>query len=297
MKIATAFASTVTKLYGAEKGYQLLAEAGFHAVDHGDTMSLYRPFEGLFSLSEEEFIAHFQAEHAAITAAGLTCCQIHLPFPTWPDPNPNAPWSWEEEYAYIKNAFRRSFTAARILNCEYAVLHCAMRCGWEKDDNPALTFEKNMQLFCELLPLAKQNGVKIALENMPNAWIPSALPQSLTAMIDAVGDSENFVACLDTGHANLTGKEVTPAAYVRALGGRLKVLHVHDNDGVFDCHALPFTGVIDWEEFGAALAEINFNGVLSLEALLDETRLQENPAAYLKEFAAAANRVAALVQK
>ena len=40
---------------------------------------------------------------------------------------------------------------------------------------------------------------------------------------------------------------------------------VHDNDGVNDLHWLPYTGVIDWEDFSSSLDEIGFEGTVSLE--------------------------------
>ena len=46
----------------------------------------------------------------------------------------------------------------------------------------------------------------------------------------------------------------------------MKVLHVHDNDGERDRHWYPYGGVIDWNDFGAALREIGFDGTLSLES-------------------------------
>ena len=34
----------------------------------------------------------------------------------------------------------------------------------------------------------------------------------------------------------------------------------------FDFHLLPYFGVLDWQDFGAALKETGFSGVLSFEA-------------------------------
>lgn len=45
--------------------------------------------------------------------------------------------------------------------------------------------------------------------------------------------------CLDTGHANLVGLDMED--FIRTLGTRLKVLHIHDNDGVADLHQIPYT--------------------------------------------------------
>ena len=84
---------------------------------------------------------------------------------------------------------------------------------------------------------------------------------------------------------------------MRALGSRLKVLHVHDNDGVSDRHAIPFSGVTDWEDFAVALKEVGFNGVLSLEALFNEEALKADPQTHLAQYAAAANKIASFLNK
>lgn len=77
--------------------------------------------------------------------------------------------------------------------------------------------------------------------------------------------------CFDTGHANIVGIDFEK--FIRTLGARLKVLHIHDNDGVADLHQVPFTftktrenlASTDWEGFLRGLAGIHFDGVLSFE--------------------------------
>jgi len=57
------------------------------------------------------------------------------------------------------------------------------------------------------------------------------------------------------------------------LGHRLKVLHIHDNDGVMDLHQIPFTfaktrenkSSTDWEGFINGLCAIKYGGVLNFE--------------------------------
>jgi sugar phosphate isomerase/epimerase len=77
--------------------------------------------------------------------------------------------------------------------------------------------------------------------------------------------------CFDTGHANLVGLDFED--FITTLGSRLKVLHIHDNDGISDLHQIPFTftktrentSSTDWEGFIRGLKAINFDGVLSFE--------------------------------
>ena len=57
------------------------------------------------------------------------------------------------------------------------------------------------------------------------------------------------------------------------LGSRLKVLHIHDNDGLADLHQIPFVftrtrenkSSTDWEGFVRGLRAIGFDGVLNFE--------------------------------
>ena len=69
---------------------------------------------------------------------------------------------------------------------------------------------------------------------------------------------------IGTGHAATTGE--SPGACVRLLGKEfLQTLHIHDNNGKNDFHWIPYTGVIDWQDFSNALEEIGFEGTASLE--------------------------------
>ena len=62
-------------------------------------------------------------------------------------------------------------------------------------------------------------------------------------------------------------------SFITTLGNRLKVLHIHDNDGISDLHQIPFTFTrsrenktsTDWEGFIKGLKRIHFNHVLSFE--------------------------------
>ena len=123
--------------------------------------------------------------------------------------------------------------------------------------------------------LAKEYGVKIALENMwryervTGKIIDSvyASPAELCTAYDTLDDPDAFTVCFDIGHAALTGRE--PEDVIRQIGhDRLGALHVHDVDYVSDVHTLP--GIINkirWDEVCRALGEIDYTGDLTLEAV------------------------------
>ena len=73
------------------------------------------------------------------------------------------------------------------------------------------------------------------------------------------------------GHANIVGIDFEE--FIGTLGSRLKVLHLHDNDGISDLHQIPYTftrtrenlASTDWGGFLRGLGKIGFDGVLSFE--------------------------------
>ena len=87
--------------------------------------------------------------------------------------------------------------------------------------------------------------------------------EDLLELLDLLGDDERFGICLDTGHANLT--QINQPAAIRAMGKRLRALHINDNRGVKDDHILPFTGTIRWSPLMKALGEIDYQGEFTYE--------------------------------
>ena len=85
---------------------------------------------------------------------------------------------------------------------------------------------------------------------------------------EAQGDYFGF--CFDIGHANLTNRNVKE--FVKELGARLTIMHLHDNDANQDLHMIPYTylsspstHVCDWQGFIEGLKEIEYKGVICFE--------------------------------
>lgn len=183
----------------------------------------------------------------------------------------------------------RAIHGAAIIGSPYLVVHPVMLFGWRAGPSREEALAVNIEYIKMLLPYAKQSGIAIAIENMPSASVPCGPVEELAACVDAL-DSAHVVACLDTGHALCCGQMPQDARYpedwpfpvgdaacarrpgdaVRQLGSRLKVLHVHDNDGRRDLHQPPYSGLADWEDFTTALGEIHFSGAMSLELTLPD---------------------------
>jgi sugar phosphate isomerase/epimerase len=123
------------------------------------------------------------------------------------------------------------------------------------------------------MPYAKENDIKICLENMWN-WKPSESTACSAACshhddfkrpLELVPESV-FGACLDVGHAEMAGLGTSAEEMIKSLDKRLIALHIHDNNKLNDCHALPFTYDINFDKVIEALAKINYNGDITFES-------------------------------
>ena len=189
--------------------------------------------------------------------AGIVISQTH------------GPWRWppqDETEADRSERFEkmtRSLEGTAIVGCADMVIHPVMPFGDNQNPDPERFMEINLEFFNRLTQKAREYGVTIDFENMPMPALTLASPRQILDFAKQI-DSPYFRVCLDTGHCTML--KVDPGQAVREIGKQyLRVLHVHDNNGVSDLHWLPGTGVIDWKNFSAALHEIGFDGVFSLE--------------------------------
>lgn len=167
---------------------------------------------------------------------------------------------------------KRALEISGLLGAKWAVVHPLHYIPYR--GNEEKLFQMNMDFYRELIPVAAEAGVKIAVENM---WQVDARrkyichdtcskPEEFCRYIDEL-NSEWIVGCLDTGHAALPFESQEAHEFVRALGhNRLHSLHVHDNNFRGDQHQFPFFGSLNWKEFAKALGEIDYDGTFTYEA-------------------------------
>lgn len=251
------------KRWGPDR-YKKLKAYGFDCVDYGMSNTKIEPY----TLNEYEFDKFMLAEKALADEAGISIWQVHGPWRFPPVERTH------EDRAERLEKMKKSIHGAALLGARYWIVHPIMPYGVEDIDTEyeSETHRLNLEFMRELLTVAKAEGVTICLENMP------FLDFSLSASDDIVNfikeiDDPAFMMCLDTGH-EFKYPNASPASVVRKHGKYIKALHVHDNCGARDEHLMPFTGEIDWEDFGKALGEVGFDGVMSLEHNSDE-RLPE----------------------
>ena len=131
---------------------------------------------------------------------------------------------------------KRALEFAERVPVRFAVVHLGVA-GEEFHPGKFDAVQKSLEL---LLPFARQRGVELLLENIPNDL---SAPPRLLEFVDFAGLPE-MRFCFDTGHAHLTGGV---AEGFQKLRERVASTHVHDNRGADDEHLFPEQGTIDWE--------------------------------------------------
>ncbi|MBR4888672.1 MAG: sugar phosphate isomerase/epimerase [Clostridia bacterium] len=266
---------------GPEKGYRMLREAGFEAIDWnlywGDANVQAGKFSGcIFEESPEKVLAYYEKDLAEIRRNGLVITQAHAPFPSHVKGVPGV----EEYSAEICKGCIRLCDA---VGCKNLIIH-GISCSYDEPEMTAeMVWEKNIALYSALIPVLQETNVTVCVENLfvggnPVTEGTCCDPNEAVRMIDTLNEMAGkncFALCLDTGHLNLLHKNVTN--YIRTVGKRLAALHMHDNDGVSDQHFLPFSGKFRWKEFLAALKETGYDGDLSFEVKVQAVPAAEDP--------------------
>ena len=253
MKTSTSIDAAASHI-GEERTLEMLAKSGFDAwdfsmfemckYDWGKKMLLPNDHP----LAGNNYLAFARKLKQIGLDNGIHCNQSHAPFPT----------RCEEIRAHYKRAIECTAEAGGKI----CVIH--------PDNNKDAS--ENAEIYFELLPFAKECGVKIATENMWNwddekdqsCFAACATPKSFNAHLDAVND-DFLVACLDIGHAEMKGVGTNAVEMIHALGDRLQALHIHDNDKWHDSHQLPLSMDIDFIPIVKALKEIDYKGYFTLE--------------------------------
>ena len=275
--------NSIAKHVGEEKAVELVAKAGFDAFDFSMfAMGTYdwankkilctgHPLQG------GDYLPFARKLKKIAEDNGIHCNQSHAPFPIY------CKEIWDLQ--------RRAIECTAEAGGTICIIH---------PDN-FKSAQENAELYQQLLPFAKDHGVKIATENMwcwdkekdQASFAACCDPQSFLEHLEVVNDPY-FVACLDIGHAEMRGLNTTAPQMIHALGHHLQALHIHDNDLHHDSHALPYTMDINFTAVAHALRDIGYAGYLTLEAdryCADAT--QEQLPDYVANMAAAARRLEA----
>ncbi len=134
---------------------------------------------------------------------------------------------------------------------------------YNADNRSACVAQARKSMF-QLGAIAGDIGIRLAWENLPHRGMQRPF-HDMNELREAIDDMPDHVGlCLDTTHALIAGHD--PLGQLNIAADRLFSLHLHDSDGVGDCHWVPGRGIIDWEPFIRRLDELEFAGPRTIEA-------------------------------
>lgn len=262
-----------------DEGFIRLKKAGFSCADFSlngyllNSKIYQSELNDFFSKPLSELEDFFSGHKRAAKESGITINQMHMPYPMY------VPTGSKELNDYLwKEVAPKSMEICHFLECPYIVIHgfkLVRYLGYEEAE-----WQQTEQFIHSIAPMAKEAGITICIENLYESVGghlvegPGCDARKVVERIDRINNkygAEVLGFCFDTGHANLVGIDFEK--FITMLDYRLKVLHIHDNDGVGDLHQVPFTFTktrenkpsTDWDGFIRGLKQIHFDKVLSFE--------------------------------
>lgn len=256
------------RVFGEKNAFETIKACGYDACD----FDLSFPTNDFGEYPTDMFdarVREFETYRELAKERGVSVYQTHAKFYCDLD-------SYEEEYAkaYVKQK-RQEIRATKALGATFMAVHPIQPYGWSVDPTPEKTADWNIKILTVLARYAEEEGVVLALENMPAHVenIPCASPESLLSYVNGVS-SDFLRICLDTGHANMgrlhvSGKTYVCSDYVKMFGEKIVCLHLHENSGRNDEHNMIMTTpypTVDWKETFKALKEVGYQGTFNSEA-------------------------------
>lgn len=262
-----------------DTGFRMIKEAGFTCCDFSLNMYLKNTdlylhrVNGFFDPPIDEMERFFAPHKEAAKKHGIRIHQMHMPYPNF------IPDAAQEINDYLlKEMAPKSLQICDYFDCKYIVIHglkVKQFYGSEEAE-----WAKTEEFIETIAPMAKELGITICAENIYTSAGkhivdgPCCNARKMAERIDRINEkfrAEVLGFCFDTGHANLVGIDFEK--FLGTIGQRLKVLHIHDNDGIADLHQMPFTFTktrenhpsTDWNGFLRGLKAAKFDGVLSFE--------------------------------
>ena len=231
-----------------EEYYQMLKQAGWQAVDMNETLD-----KKIFLQSAEDREAYIKQALEYIEQAGLQVGQCHAPMAD------TIKGKTKKELNDMVLSIASCGKTAGKFKIPYIVVHPFIY-DWATDDpDPEKTKQFNINYLKKVVENAK--GTTVCLENMPGYRGVTAFPEDVKYYLDNV---EGLCACLDTGHAICNGKQARE--FFKVLGDKIKCMHIHDSVAGTDLHALPYSNMVDWQDFKQAIKEYNYQGNINSES-------------------------------
>ena len=246
-----AYACDTQRKFSSTAMVDFIADSGFDGIDL--SFDLFSDLGNPLCVEGDIYSVLYSLRSRA-EKRGLTIPSCHLPF-YMPSPDDTVAMK-----RYIRG-LTEGIKAAAYLKIPAAVIHPIVRhssvCNYNRWK------EENLAFLTPLCDLAKQKGVILCIENMtgipyphePRELVFGSRAKDIRWLADQLGTG----ICWDFGHANLTG--LCQSAELNVVGDKLRMMHIHDNNGKTDNHLNPFDGEVDWADAAEGLRAIGLSSM------------------------------------
>lgn len=233
-----------------ERALALTRDAGFEFVSIGFGSSNVFHHDGW----EEEILRI----KGLLDALGLKCALTHLPYH-------NLTVNSDVINKEMDEAIKRAIRATAMLGADRTALHTRTYYPSVGAADNIKSKRDNISLIKELIPVAREAGVILGLENLPFFEKYPLYPHNVDDLLDLYNElnDPSLGICWDFGHGLMSGNDQADA--LRRIGKNLKLTHIHDNFKNDDQHLIPGIGVTDWKALMPILREIGYDGPMMLE--------------------------------
>ena len=141
-------------------------------------------------------------------------------------------WSEGEKGEFVTQRLIGELKELKAVGVSSGVCHVT----WGHD-KPHAPDRIGLNRFLRIAEAAEKYNVCLAVENSVYSDYPAYIFDNI--------DSKNIGFCYDSGHENAFTPDFD---YLSKYGDRMIAMHLHDNNGREDAHAIPFSGTINWSE-------------------------------------------------
>ncbi|MDG6222843.1 MAG: sugar phosphate isomerase/epimerase [Candidatus Bathyarchaeota archaeon] len=161
----------------------------------------------------------------------------------------------------VLKRLRQSLVLSGQLDCLLWLFHPGFKSGLDRF-YPGKDWELNLDSVRSLLKVAQQEGVTIAIEN---------IPEPFPALMKSVDDFHRFYQdlnddigmVLDVAHANLNNQIND---FIQQFSKKIIHMHLSDNQGTSDQHLGIGYGTLDWQNFAKAVKKARYDKLLMIES-------------------------------
>lgn len=160
----------------------------------------------------------------------------------------------------LYNIYKRSINEAYKNGVKIVVMHL------NSDGRVIKKKDLGLKRLEKLLNYARTKDVTIAFENLQK--------YDAIDLIEDLLKHPNAGICFDIGHSN-----ILPFAFEKYFE-KIRIVHIHDNNGINDSHKVPYQGTLNWDKTFTFFSKLGKEVVMVLEVQINNT---ENEETFLKD--------------